>query len=225
MATPRAAVPPPGPGNGLATAGMILGILGLALCWIPFFGWILAVVGIVLGAIGWSKANKGARGKGMAIAGVVCGVVGILAGVAVFAVTMVAVKSFDRYIERSKGVESRLELRSMGTQIKMFYMENAQLPDSASVMPGADGDACTQPNDKFAARPQADWDAAGWQNIGFYVDEPARFSYHWERISPTEGVGLAVGDLDCDGNLSTLTMHVQVVDGNVETTFEGPTPD
>ncbi len=80
--------PPPQGGNGLAVAGMVCGIVGLVLCWIPVFGWMVAVVGIVLGAIGWSKANKGARNKGMAVAGVACGVAGILLGVTLFLLVM-----------------------------------------------------------------------------------------------------------------------------------------
>jgi len=204
---------------------MILGIIGLALCWIPIFGWLVAVVGIVLGAIGWSRANKGARGKGMAITGVVCGIIGLLAGAVFFVFTMVAVKSFDRYIKRSQSMEARIELRHLESELQIHYMERGELPESATkAMPGPDDKICEQPNFKFPVEPASAWRAAGWGN--FHIDEPSRFSYHWERLSATEGVALAVTDLDCDGVTQTTTMHVHVEDGNLVTTIENPrTPE
>jgi len=64
---------------------MVLGILGLVLCWFPFVGWIVALLGIIFGAIGNSKAGKiGGKGKGMALAGLITGVIGLIAGIAFF---------------------------------------------------------------------------------------------------------------------------------------------
>lgn len=81
---PAASLPPEQPGNGLAVAGLVLGILGLVFCWIPFFGWIMALLGIIFGAIGNGKANRGAKGKGLAMAGLILGVLGLVLGVAFF---------------------------------------------------------------------------------------------------------------------------------------------
>lgn len=61
------------PGNGLAIAGMVCGIIGLFILWI-----ILSPLAVIFGGVGWSKANNGAKHKGMAIAGVVLGVIGIV---------------------------------------------------------------------------------------------------------------------------------------------------
>ncbi|MBA2541511.1 MAG: DUF4190 domain-containing protein [Deltaproteobacteria bacterium] len=72
-------------GNGMAVAGLVLGILGLVLCWASILGWILALLGIIFGGLGIGKANKiGGKGKGMAIAGLVCGVLGLILGIALF---------------------------------------------------------------------------------------------------------------------------------------------
>lgn len=59
--------------NGFAVASLVLGIVGILLCfvWIP---WILA---IIFGAVGIKQCNDDPSytGKGMAIAGLVCGLV------------------------------------------------------------------------------------------------------------------------------------------------------
>jgi hypothetical protein len=62
----------------------VLGILGLVFCFVPFFGWVLAILGIIFGAVGMNKANKVGRGKGLAVAGLICGVLGLLAGIGIF---------------------------------------------------------------------------------------------------------------------------------------------
>lgn len=66
-----AQVPTQQPTNGMATASLVLGILG-------FFLPILSILALIFGGIGISKANQGATGKGLAIAGLVLGIVGTL---------------------------------------------------------------------------------------------------------------------------------------------------
>ncbi|MFC4075469.1 hypothetical protein [Salinithrix halophila] len=59
-------------GNGLATAALVLGIIGLVIGIIPFVGWLvfpLWILAIIFGAIGARKKIK----KGQAIAGIVLG--------------------------------------------------------------------------------------------------------------------------------------------------------
>lgn len=67
--------------NGLGTAALVLGIVGLALGWgtlgIP------SILAIVFGAIGIRKANQGlANNKAMAQWGMWLGIVGVAIGVA-----------------------------------------------------------------------------------------------------------------------------------------------
>lgn len=70
---------PQSPRSGMAVAGLVLGIVALALSWMPIvnnLAFIVALVGLVLGIIGIvGCGRKGKRGKGMAIAGVVLSVV------------------------------------------------------------------------------------------------------------------------------------------------------
>ena len=69
-------------GNGLAVAGLVMGILGLVLFWIPFLGILLGILGLIFGGIGIGRANKVGKGKGMAVAGLVMGILGLLLGLA-----------------------------------------------------------------------------------------------------------------------------------------------
>ena len=102
MATPHPASPAPPVGNGLAVAGMILGILGLALCWIPFVGALVALLGIVFGAIGWSKASRTGRNKGMAITGVVCGILGVVAGIVIVVFALLFSRAVEHGLDDAK---------------------------------------------------------------------------------------------------------------------------
>jgi len=66
------------PGNGLAVASLVLGIVAVALICIWYVSMPSAVLAIILGVVGRSKAVKeGAKGKGMATASVVLGIVAI----------------------------------------------------------------------------------------------------------------------------------------------------
>lgn len=91
------------PSNGLATAGMVLGIIGTVLAFIPLLGVVGAIVGgvgLVLAIFGFVAARKHGIGKGKAIAGVVLGAAAIVIFIAVSAATVAAVdsavKEFDK---------------------------------------------------------------------------------------------------------------------------------
>ncbi len=89
MADERSSIPPPPPlppppivyhvvqpANGLATASLVLGILGIVLFW--FLGFIMSILAIVFGGIGLGRAKAGAPGKGSAMAGLILGIVGLV---------------------------------------------------------------------------------------------------------------------------------------------------
>lgn len=66
MTTPASPYPQPPPvsipKNGMGTAALVLGIIGVLLAWIPFvgfLGFILGILAMVLGGIGIFKAHKG----------------------------------------------------------------------------------------------------------------------------------------------------------------------
>jgi hypothetical protein len=76
--------------NGLGTASLVLGILGLIFSVVPVIGivaWPLVILGLVLGLVGISRAGRGeATNKGVAIAGTVLSSIGLAICVAWFAV-------------------------------------------------------------------------------------------------------------------------------------------
>lgn len=70
--------PRPPAGNGLAIAGMTLGIVSLLTWWTGLLALVLIVLSIVFSSVGIRNANLGGPHKGMAIAGLVCGIAGAL---------------------------------------------------------------------------------------------------------------------------------------------------
>jgi hypothetical protein len=79
-------------GAAMATASLVLGVLGLMVVWIPLFGliaWILSPLGLMLGLFAVARP----AGRGAAIAGIICsavGLVGCFAWAALFGVSIQA---------------------------------------------------------------------------------------------------------------------------------------
>ncbi|MBP5530716.1 MAG: hypothetical protein J6Y54_01615 [Lentisphaeria bacterium] len=80
----------------MGVASLVLGIISIVFCWIPFLNWIaliLAIVGLILGAVGINVNKKNGKPVGCAIAGLVLSiisVVAILLWVLVFAAAVAA---------------------------------------------------------------------------------------------------------------------------------------
>jgi len=72
--------PPPGPHyrNGLGTAALVVGVLGLVTSWTVLGGLILGVTAIVLGILGRARVRRTvASNRGSAITGIVTGAVSV----------------------------------------------------------------------------------------------------------------------------------------------------
>ncbi len=103
---PSAHAPPPGgattprytpatrPRNGVGTAALVLGILGLVLAILVLpapLGALLGLIAVILGIVGISRVNQGvADNRGQAVTGLVTGAIGLILGV----VIMVSVGNF-----------------------------------------------------------------------------------------------------------------------------------
>ncbi len=209
--------PPPQPaaaaapqGNGLAVAGMVLGIVGLVLCWVPYVGAVVALIGVILSALGVSRANAVGKGKGMALAGLICSVLGIVAGAYL---TYAVTTAFTKYVGKAKAIEGALVVNRIGTSAKTYYFEHAALPPSAAMLPGDGNGACNEPGRKWA--PVSTWGSdPGWSALDFEVSEPTPFSYRYTKIDDTTALIEAVGDADCDGTLTKITGRVTIEDGS-----------
>ena len=59
--------------NGMGTAGFVLALLGLILCWVPVLGWILWLLGLIFSIIGVFR-----QPRGLAIAGLVISCLGLI---------------------------------------------------------------------------------------------------------------------------------------------------
>lgn len=59
--------------NGIGTAGFVLALLGLLLCWLPVINWILWLLGFVFSLCGIFK-----RHKGLAIVGLMISFIGAI---------------------------------------------------------------------------------------------------------------------------------------------------
>lgn len=64
-------------GNGLAVAGMVLGIIGLVTLCFYGVGIVVSVVGLVLSILGLKKSKATGVGGGMAVAGVVLNLIAL----------------------------------------------------------------------------------------------------------------------------------------------------
>jgi Tfp pilus assembly protein PilE len=223
-------VPAPVQGNGMAVAALVLGILAVVLCWAWFLGGILGILAIIFGALGSGKARRlGGKNKGMAVAGLVLGVVGLVLAIAVIVLAVVFARSVDGYMTKAKTSEAKLQLRQLERRIKSYYDERGELPPSAQRMPAAPEAACATTSGKHPAAPPSAWQEAGWDAIGFSVDEDSYYAYEWiaEQRSGVgaRGYAIAIGDLDCDGMLATYRMNVRAVDGSLQIDHLDATPD
>lgn len=72
--------------NGLGTAGFVLALLGVILCWIPVLNWILWLLGLIFSFIGVFK-----KPKGLAITGLVLSFISIIVIIAVLGAVAAAI--------------------------------------------------------------------------------------------------------------------------------------
>ena len=77
------------PRNGMGTAALVLGIIGVVMCW-NVFGIVLNILAVIFGGVGLGRAKSGvATNRGAALAGLILGIVG-LALLLLFAVAGIA---------------------------------------------------------------------------------------------------------------------------------------
>lgn len=138
----------------------------------------------------------------------------------------VAIPAFMKFQRRSKASEASMNVARMFDAALLFYEADHLGPGRnpiarrfpRSAPPTPDRPFCEDGDDGFVYQPD-DWTHPGWQELGFALDGPHRYRY--EFVSEGEGpramfTARAIGDLNCDGVLSTFE-RVGAVDehGNV----------
>jgi type IV pilus assembly protein PilA len=138
---------------------------------------------------------------------IVVAIVGILAAV--------AIPAFMKYIRRSKTLEASLNVRKMfDSSVTYFETEHSdkaqnilarQFPTNAAITPAA---ACCGVGGKCKPAVTNFQDANGvWQALNFSVDDPFHYQYQYVSTGTDTAAtfeAYALGDLDCDGTLSTF---------------------
>lgn len=100
------------PRNGLGTAALVLGIVGILTSWL-FVGGLLGIAAIVLGAIGRGRAKRGqATNGGVALAGILTGVLAVLVAalVVVGAIALFSNSDFGSFTECVQQAETQAEV-------------------------------------------------------------------------------------------------------------------
>lgn len=86
----------PPPSNGIGIAAMVLGICAAALFCLWPLAILLGIMAVIFGSVGRVKARRGeATNPGHALAGIICGAVGILLGIGIIVLLVVAPGSGD----------------------------------------------------------------------------------------------------------------------------------
>lgn len=88
--------------NRPARASMVLGIVAVAIAWLPFLvvlGLLAAVPAIVFGAIGLRRAADSGDGRSFAVTGLVTGVSAVFAAMIGIALTVIVLDAVDRYAD------------------------------------------------------------------------------------------------------------------------------
>jgi hypothetical protein len=73
-------------GNGQAIAGLVLGIISLFICWIPFFGLPLPIVGIILSALG----RRSPTGRTIGTVGLVLSIIALAVAIIFIVIIIIA---------------------------------------------------------------------------------------------------------------------------------------
>ncbi len=137
---------------------------------------------------------------------VVVAIIGILAAI--------AIPIFGGAAAKAKTSEAALQLNRLAKGAKSWHNASSGFPQgTAAAMPGVDGGACASPGKKFAVDSAWATDTA-WVSLGFQIDDPNLFTYHYTSADPKVATAKAVGDLDCDGTLITYTLDLATANGN-----------
>ncbi len=140
---------------------------------------------------------------------IVVAIIGILASV--------AIPAFMRYVAKARTTEATQNVRKLYEGSRTYYMDvgsergagaflAAQFPASETVSPAVT--CCLSAGRKCAAAPGV-WNNLTWNALHFDVPDPHYYRYEYDSsgsAATAKFTARALGDLDCDGILSTFSM-------------------
>jgi hypothetical protein len=98
----NAQYPSPRTGNGRATAGLVLGIASIALCWLVIIDFVVIALGIIFSILGRTAAVREPHlgGRRSATAGLACSIAGLVLSVIILVLAVHAVQQCN-YLPQS----------------------------------------------------------------------------------------------------------------------------
>lgn len=106
--------------NGLATGGMVCGIVGLAISWIPFLtfaGVVTSIVGLILAIVGLRRTRPDGNRRASAITGIVTGGAGILMSGFGIWLTFAITRAVDAYESPQPNESELTSCRAVGRDV------------------------------------------------------------------------------------------------------------
>jgi len=94
--------------NGIAAAGLVMGVLTMALCWFPGIPLITGLLGVIFSIAGIAK--KDARSKGVAVTGLILSFAGL--ALSVFMLFAILIPDVNKYL--AKAEEARASAHTVG---------------------------------------------------------------------------------------------------------------
>jgi len=114
----------------MGIAALVLSIVGVVLCWIPFVGWVgvvLALVGLILGIVTLKKGKKG-----LGIASLILGVVGLGLGLYIQIASILAAQAIATGLEQGmQGLNDPAAQQQLQDALNQA-MQQAQTPPPAA---------------------------------------------------------------------------------------------
>lgn len=135
------------------------------------------------------------------------------------ALAAISVPAFVRYVRKAKQSEAEINLKRIADGARYYYAEErvdrmgALMPKGLppSVAPTPSRALCSD-GDKYTPRVD-DWAHPTWQALGFSLEAPHHYQYEFTSSGAGDQLTFtvrAIGDLDCDGVTSELSITGRV---------------
>ncbi|MDQ3341757.1 MAG: hypothetical protein M4D80_41950 [Myxococcota bacterium] len=117
------------------------------------------------------------------------------------------IQGYENHLARSKEIEAKLQLTSLGNRAKAVFVEKAEFP-KGKVGPTPATPCCGE-QIKQCIPTDATWSDPVWQALGFTVEGAFHFQYSYESDGKTF-TATATGDIGCAGKPTTTTLTGKV---------------